>query len=123
MAYIVSLRKATLWLTITITVAVCSWTFFTGWGVSAAYVGSHAGVLPESEISQASARAGRFFAGLLGAQCLLIWCAAKFVTAVRGSCAGVLPSFTSFALGVVLAIAVDFAIFGILILLQLSGGK
>ena len=103
--------------------AICSWTFFTGWGVAASYAGSNIGVLPEDEIQQARTRARAFFAGIFGAQCLLVWCAAKFVSTVRAHRSGVIPSFSSFGLGAGLAIATDLAIFGTLMLLQSAGRK
>ncbi len=103
--------------------AICSWTFFTGWGATASYVGSHIGVLPESEVQQARTRARAFFAGIFCAQCLLVWCAAKFVSTVRADRSSVIPSFSSFSLGAVLAITTDVAIFGTLMLLQVSGRR
>ena len=116
--HIFSTRPAALWMAVMIIAAISSWTFFTGWGVTASYVGSHIGVLPESEIQQARTRARAFFAGILGAQCLVLWCAAKLVSTVRADRSSVIPSFSSFGLGAVLAIAADVAIFGTLMLLQ-----
>ena len=103
--------------------AVCSWTFFTGWGVTVSYVGSHIGVLPERDIQQARTRARGLFAGMLSAQCLLVWCAAKFVSVVRADRSRVIPSVSSFGLGAVLAFATDVAIIGTLMLLQVAGKR
>jgi hypothetical protein len=121
--HIFSTRQVALWMAAMIIAAIFSWTFFTGWGVTASYVGSHMGVLPESEIQQTRMRARAFLAGIFGAQCLMVWCAAKLISTVRADRSSVIPSFSSLGLGAVLTIATDVAIFGTLMLIQVSGRK
>jgi hypothetical protein len=108
-------RTAALWTASMLIAAVCSWTFFTGWGVTAAYVGSHIGMASDAEIQQARTRATTFFVGLLCAQILLFWCAAKLMAVLLRDRPGVIPSLKSLGLGIAAGAVTDALVFGMLV--------
>ena len=100
--------------------AVTSWTFFTGWGVTAAYVGSHIGMASDAEIQQARTRATTFFVELLCAQLLLFCCAVKLMALLLRDRPGLIPSLKSLGLGIAVWAVTDTFVFGTLLLLQIQ---
>ena len=101
MTHSVPTRTAVLWTTATIIAAIGSWALFTGWGVTASYVGSHVGLAPDADIQHARTRARVLFAAFVGAQPLLIWCAAQLVSSARVNRRGISNLGLSFALAAV----------------------
>jgi phosphatidylserine synthase len=112
-------RTAALLTAVMLIAAGSSWTFFTGWGVTAAYVGSHIGMASNGEIQQAQTRAATFVVELLCAQILLFCCAAKLMALLNRDRLGVIPSLKSLGLGIAAWAVTDILVFGTLLLIQL----
>lgn len=123
MAQVFKLRTATLWVAAMLIAAVGSWTLFTGWGVTASYVGSHVGMGAAAEIQQARTKATAFFVGLLCAQILLFLCGGKLMAILRNDRPGILPSLKSLGLGIAAGALTDALVFGTLLVLQIQAGR
>lgn len=109
-----------LFLVVMVACPIFSWTLFTAWGVTAAYVGSHmGGMASQGELEMARTKATWSFVSMIALQLSMLATSGFFVRSLtRDGQSQFWPSLKNWIAGVLLSVGVDALVFGVMIYRQ-----